>query len=60
LIKKIGRVSKTDLVRECNKLIKLKAEPEDTKKQQQEVADLAKELEREIGQGIPEEKRIAS
>ena len=51
-LKRVGRITKADLVRECNKLISLKEEIADQQRQQQEVAALAKELEQQAG--IPE------
>lgn len=44
-IKKVGRVSKTELLRECNRLVKLTPEAEDKNKLRDEVAAMEKEIE---------------
>jgi len=44
-IRKVGRVSKAELVRECNKLVKLAPKDEDKSKLQDEVAAMEKEIE---------------
>ena len=46
-------------MRECNRLIKLKAESVDTQKQQAEADELAKELERQLEPVAPEAKAAA-
>eukprot|EP00826_Nyctotherus_ovalis_P020089 TRINITY_DN1627_c0_g6_i1.p1 TRINITY_DN1627_c0_g6~~TRINITY_DN1627_c0_g6_i1.p1 ORF type:complete len:289 (+),score=138.57 TRINITY_DN1627_c0_g6_i1:171-1037(+) len=46
-IRKVGRVNKADLVRECNKLVKLTPEDVDQKKLRDEVAAMEKEVEME-------------
>eukprot|EP01022_Parablepharisma_sp_SALTPOND_P018940 TRINITY_DN3164_c2_g1_i1.p1 TRINITY_DN3164_c2_g1~~TRINITY_DN3164_c2_g1_i1.p1 ORF type:complete len:1215 (+),score=110.64 TRINITY_DN3164_c2_g1_i1:8004-11648(+) len=47
-IKKVGRINKVDLVRECNKIIKLKVEEADKRKLQDEVAAMERELESQV------------
>ncbi len=57
-VRKVGRISKADLVRECNHLIKLKAEAEDKQKQQEEAAELAKELEKQLESAEKPEAKV--
>ncbi len=62
-VKKVGRISKTDLVRECNRLVKLKAEEKDKQKMQDEVAALERELENIVAVQIdkaPEETKVGA